>query len=479
MENCRQQIDQKIVEESQRLSEAIMIRDLPDIETKIKFLIKKRAIVNIVAYDRKFYCDSHNYFFSDENPSFSRIVLYWATHCNYQHKYCLKCIKAYLQDTFTTYYFNNCYPCLACSFYNEENTLLLTDNDLEYLAYDIFGEEWINNVAIAFNQSEIVIPDKMNNCSICNQSVAKLTSICLIGHQLCQQCIIQWTRKLSNTGLKCFYNGCNGTISLRIIIDALSKDRYLKNISHFFSPYGINLDFCTKCQLKIDLNYSKSFTSCSCGEKICNNCKRKGHYGLTCFYYESSKEFEVIDLAPPANIDKINNLREQEYLNAKYAFENFVYNKNLKVNKVRLIVNKPLERRYSAKKNKMATECGGEDKVDEVYIWHGSRYANYDVIMKDGLKVGGVDAGVPIAQGAAHGYGIYSDITPNTPIGYARDSQWLLACLAMRGKQSSTPLTNVSQIDNGRLHSYMPPGSTWHIFFTKEQVLPRFLIEYK
>ena len=76
----------------------------------------------------------------------------------------------------------------------------------------------------------------------------------------------------------------------------------------------------------------------------------------------------------------------------------------------------------------MATECGGEDKVDEVYIWHSLRYANYDAIMRDGLKVGGVgvvDAGVPIAQGAAYGYGIYSAITPDTPMGYARDSKRL------------------------------------------------------
>ena len=114
----------------------------------------------------------------------------------------------------------------------------------------------------------------------------------------------------------------------------------------------MHLDFCTVCQLEIDLNNSKNDTTCSCGEKVCNNCKRKGHYGLTCFYFESTQEYEVINLSPPKNIDEIQNLRQQEYLNSKYAFENFVSNKSLKVVNVRLIVSKLLERRYSSKKQK-------------------------------------------------------------------------------------------------------------------------------
>lgn len=97
--------------------------------------------------------------------------------------------------------------------------------------------------------------------------------------------------------------------------------------------------------------------------------------------------------------------------------------------------------------------------------------------MKDGLKVGGVD-GIPVAVGTLYGYGVYSASTPNTPIGYANDSQWVLACLAMKGKKSSVKKTEISTLNDGLTHSFETNGD-WVIFFTKEQLLPRFLIEYK
>jgi hypothetical protein len=166
-------------------------------------------------------------------------------------------------------------------------------------------------------------------------------------------------------------------------------------------------------------------------------------------------------------------------LNATYAFNNFVNPaQGVTFKTARLIVNKPLEQSYSQKKKKMALECGGEDKVNEVYIWHGSVYQNYEAIMKDGLKVGGIDAGVGIANAAVHGYGVYSATTPNTPIGYAKDSAWLLCCLSLKGNGSPTKITDASQLDNGKTHSYETNGD-WVIFFTKEQLLPRFLVEYK
>ena len=107
MEFSKNKIDQKTVDEAQRLSEAIMTLDLAEIQNKIKYLIKKRVIVQITAVDRRFICDYHNQYYRGENPSFSRFALYWASSCSYQHKFCLKCIKTYLQDKFTTNYFNN------------------------------------------------------------------------------------------------------------------------------------------------------------------------------------------------------------------------------------------------------------------------------------------------------------------------------------------------------------------------------------
>ena len=97
--------------------------------------------------------------------------------------------------------------------------------------------------------------------------------------------------------------------------------------------------------------------------------------------------------------------------------------------------------------------------------------------MQQGLLVGGVD-GIPIAQGAVHGYGVYSATTPNTPIGYAKGVQKLMCCLAMKGKNSTQTISDIAQLNNGITHSYAC-NADWVVFFTKEQVLPRYLVEYK
>ena len=210
---------------------------------------------------------------------------------------------------------------------------------------------------------------------------------------------------------------------------------------------------CSNYSGTIDINFLPIESTCTCGARVCIKCKRAGHQGYTCFYLESSQEFEVIDLAPPANSNAPRNFREQEYLSIQRSFQSLVSNKSLRLKSAKLIVNKPLERRYLAKKNKMAAECGGQNRVNEMIIWHGSKKANYDIIMRDGLKVGGVDSGVSVVNGTEYGYGIYSAINPDTPIGYANDSKWLLVCLAMTGNVTTTNITNASGLDNGSTHS--------------------------
>lgn len=126
----------------------------------------------------------------------------------------------------------------------------------------------------------------------------------------------------------------------------------------------------------------------------------------------------------------------------------------------------------------MAIECKGEKNLNEVYIWHGSKYNKYDIIMREGLKVGGVDSGVSVDQGKTYGYGVYTASTPNTPISYASDSQWVLACLTLKCNKSPCAKDNPSQLNDGKTHSFIPRDD-WIVFFTKEQLLPRFLIEYK
>lgn len=224
------------------------------------------------------------------------------------------------------------------------------------------------------------------------------------------------------------------------------------------------------------MDKSNLLTICACGAKVCSDCAVPDHFGYTCFYSISTQEYEEILLPAPKG-DPVTIL-EKEYNKAKYAFNNFVDPKsNLEFNQAKLIVNKPLEKRYAQKKIEMAKECGGQDKINEVYFWHGSPEANYKSILKDGLKVGGVDD-IAVRVGKVYGYGIYSATTPNTPIKYAAGTTWLACFLGMKGVNSTVQIQDSSQLKNGKTHSYACNGD-WVLFFTKEQTLPRYLIQYK
>ena len=166
------------------------------------------------------------------------------------------------------------------------------------------------------------------------------------------------------------------------------------------------------------------FTICSCGRKTCNNCGNHEHFGKTCCYFAINEDFAIIDLKPPVNRELVSNLFEQEYLNAKYAFNQFINPaEGVTFKTARLIVNKKLEDTYSVKKNQMAANCGGQDKVNEIYVWHGSKLEFYDPIMKEGFKISKVDPGIQQVNGAVHGLGVYSARTPNTPKLYANNSK--------------------------------------------------------
>lgn len=78
--------------------------------------------------------------------------------------------------------------------------------------------------------------------------------------------------------------------------------------------FGIDLNFCFKCYRPIELSNEK-ITECKfCHTKICNNCGKNSHYGLTCFFFVSNNNFEVIDLRAPLDPLHPNSLLDQEYL---------------------------------------------------------------------------------------------------------------------------------------------------------------------
>jgi hypothetical protein len=59
--------------------------------------------------------------------------------------------------------------------------------------------------------------------------------------------------------------------------------------------------------------------------------------------------------------------------------------------------------------------------LDEIYVFHGTGRESMEGIILNGFLVGG-DGGVPIRNGAASGPGIYTAISPNTPMFYSARS---------------------------------------------------------
>ena len=475
---------EKLQIEANYLSEEILINNLEEIKKHINNLIRAGSIVRITCTYRKYICDSHSSIFPNEPNHYTQDKLLWAINCEYRHKFCAECIKFYVNNNFATNFLNSSlYECIYCNYYGVQGSLLFEYDSLRFFAASIFSEEYI--LALENYKREEITYKTYNTCSKCNKNYNQLIMICLLGHQICHACLRNYISSLGNRNLRCFDSNCTGSLSVKVIIENFANDDLLFQIKSKLEVFGFYLTFCPTCNKKIDLYYGNdgktTETFCHhCKKKMCNNCKRVGHFGKTCFYFESKKNFEVINLYPPKDVDRPQNLKEQEYLNAKYAFEGFLENPGPKFKSAKLIVNKPLEDRYALKKQAMAKECGGKHKINEVYIWHGSKRDLYDTIMKDGLKVGGVD-GIPISQGAVHGLGVYCSTTPDTPMQYASDSKYVLACLAMKGNRSPQMVTDVSFLNTGKYHSYKPKGDiqkNWQVIFTKEQILPRFLIEY-
>jgi hypothetical protein len=468
-----------------RLSEAIITQSTEEILECLKKLIISRVQIKTSIKARKFICDSHSSMFPNEPSRFNQNEVLWSSRCEWMHKFCRKCILAFVKNNFQQCLMDHSkYQCMYCAFHGITGSLMFDYNYLRMFAVEIFGEQYVSQLENYDPNRPKVNIQNLNQCGYCQRECGKLMNICLGGHQISQNCLKHFLINLEDRPLVCFSSTCNQGLYVQALISLLENDPFISKLKPKLEAFGFFLNFCPSCSRKVELTYGANNdqleTLCTCGVKICNNCKRIGHYGKTCFYFESSQDFEVIDLAPPKNIDRPENLKEQEYLNAKYAFENFLETPGSRFKGAKLIVNKALEDKYAEKKQKMALQCGGEDKINEIYIWHGSKFQFYDAIMKEGLKVGGVD-GIPIGQGKVHGYGVYCSTTPDTPMSYANDSTFVLACLAMKGIESPNMANDPAELNTGKFHSYKPLGTTqknWQVIFTKEQVLPRFLVEF-
>ncbi|OMJ91736.1 hypothetical protein SteCoe_5635 [Stentor coeruleus] len=232
---------------------------------------------------------------------------------------------------------------------------------------------------------------------------------------------------------------------------------------------------CAQCRRNIPLNASGSSFTCGCSTVLCTSCGFPIHPGYTCYYNLATTSYQVIDLSQPTSIPNLQPLLTQE--NNKVINHFNSTRGNLNFIKAHLIINKPLEERYLAKKNLMASQCGGANRVNEILVWHGSSEANYASIMRDGLKVGGVD-GISAVHGTSYGYGVYSGKSFSTAVGYVNGSKKVILFNGLLGNNSGSAINSnsVQALNNGSTHSYTSGDIS--VFFTKEQVIPRFLVEY-
>ena len=109
----------------------------------------------------------------------------------------------------------------------------------------------------------------------------------------------------------------------------------------------------------------------------------------------------------------------------------------------------------------------GKFGCDRIWVFHGTRNeASIDSIMKSGFKIGGQD-GHPVAVGSAHGHGVYTSTRPDDPMQYGHQTQAVILSKALPGQVGA----------RGSSDSWKP-NQDWHIFATKEQVLPCYVVRF-
>lgn len=128
-----------------------------------------------------------------------------------------------------------------------------------------------------------------------------------------------------------------------------------------------------------------------------------------------------------------------------------------RVTKVEVAFNQTLIDRYRKKRQKFRSR--GVD-ITEIFVFHGTNPENYDLILRDGFKVGGEE--VSISNGAVHGHGVYTATGVSAPMQYAGGANRILLALAIKGSEND----------------HKSPRDDWILFKSKEQLLPLFVVHY-
>lgn len=166
--------------------------------------------------------------------------------------------------------------------------------------------------------------------------------------------------------------------------------------------------------------------------------------------------------------------QDKAFMQASYWFYHFMTGQGrpVRIRYVELVVNPALQGRFDAKLARL-TDQGRP--CDPRWVFHGTKATNIDPITRDGFQVAGLIGNVGIANGKANGYGVYTATGPTMSMGYVMDCSALILAEALPGSSgakwrdpSSPPVDRDSWTD----------GENVIVFFSGEQVLPRFVVHY-
>mmetsp|Transcript_24826 Transcript_24826/g.40188 ORF Transcript_24826/g.40188 Transcript_24826/m.40188 type:complete len:1222 (+) Transcript_24826:1-3666(+) len=155
-----------------------------------------------------------------------------------------------------------------------------------------------------------------------------------------------------------------------------------------------------------------------------------------------------------------------------YFFRN--QSSNLTIHKIQLLGrNDKVVSKYIEKKKEL--EAAKADTTEH-FAFHGTAEENLEKIVKDGFKVGGRD-GVGVANGTAHGFGVYTASSPDISKDYARGCTAMLLLKTLPGNSSPTSWAGGHQLP-ATCHSYSP-GPSIRIYFDSAQILPMAIVYFK
>ncbi|CAG9313057.1 unnamed protein product [Blepharisma stoltei] len=455
-----------------RLEEAINLKDNNAASYCIQELIRWGIKVSI---SPSFYekCSSHIYIYPGSENLYSPEFLYSPFICDRSHHICYYCLQKHISSIFLSRGLNFRYECPACENQEFRNSRFFAKEKQYEGLMQLVGiemiQEWERRNFIKPEDEEPEIPF-LQTCENCSFGYSDLHKICLDNHKVCNFCLINNINSTADDGkFVCKVNGCKKAIYHEIVKAFIEIDQNL--IQKFWKKLKLNgkkCSFCPNCKINIELDKKKTEELCVCGAKICVRCTQTLHDGLSCYNVAglTLNDPPFIDIYPPPRDFSDYEYLHEEYENAKFAFETFVRAANLKMTQVKLVVNPALEQKFEAKKKQLGCK--------EEYVFHGSNYVNYAKICSGGFIIGGTN-GLAVAHGTAAGYGVYTGLTPDISAGYAQGKTWMLCCRAVRGI-CGAPARTVQELTAGNRHSTQNGDAL--IFFSADQVLPKYLVEF-